>query len=107
MKKIGFLTLLTTAALLMTLTSNLNLALPAAAAAPKAPTAPVATAAATPAAAALPEAHPHIDEALEAMRSAKKHLEMAEHDFKGHRAKSLQHLQLAIHEAEICMNEKE
>jgi hypothetical protein len=98
-KKIGFLTLLVMAALLFALT----VAFPAAAAAPKVPAAPVATA---PAAAAMPEAHPHIDEALEAMRSAKKHLEMAEHDFKGHRAKSLQHLQMAIREAEICMSMK-
>ena len=100
MKKLGFLTLLMMAALLFTLT----LAFPAGAAAPKGPAAPVAAAPAVPA--ATPEAHPHIDEALEAMRSAKKHLEMAEHDFKGHRAKSLQHLQMAIREAEICMSMK-
>ena len=102
MKKIGFLTLLIMGALLFTLT----FAFPAAAAAPKAPAIPVAAAPAAPAAAAMPEAHPHIDEALEAMRSAKKHLEIAEHDFKGHRAKALQHLQMAIREAEICMSEK-
>ena len=103
MKKIGVTSLLIMAVLLFTLT----LASPAAGAGPKAPPVPVAAAAEPAAAAASPEAHPHIDEALEAMRSAKKHLEMAEHDFKGHRAKSLQHLQMAIHEAEICMNEKE
>ena len=102
MKKIGFMTLLIVAALFFTLT----LAFPAAAAGPKAPPVPLAAAPAA-AAAATPEAHPHIDEALEAMRSAKKHLEMAEHDFKGHRAKSLQHLQMAIHEAEICMAMKD
>jgi hypothetical protein len=102
MKKIGFLTLLIMAALLITLT----FAFPAAAAGPKAPAVPVAAVPAAPAAAAAPEAHPHIDEALEAMRSAKKQLEMAEHDFKGHRAKSLQHLQMAIREAEICMSMK-
>ena len=102
MKKIGFLTLLIMAALLFTLT----FAFPAAAAAPKVPAAPVATAPAVPAAAAMPEDHPHIDEALEAMRSAKKHLEMAEHDFKGHRAKSMQHLQMAIREAEVCLSMK-
>jgi hypothetical protein len=101
MKKIGFLTLLIMAALLITLT----FAFPAAAG-PKAPAVPVAAVPAVPAAAAAPEAHPHIDEALEAMRSAKKQLEMAEHDFKGHRAKSLQHLQMAIREAEICMSMK-
>ncbi len=100
MKKLGFLTLL----MLATLLFALPFAFPAAAAASKTPAAPVASAPAVPA--ATPEAHPHIDEALEAMRSAKKHLEMAEHDFKGHRAKSMQHLQMAIREAEICLTMK-
>lgn len=102
MKKIGFLTLLITATLLLTL------AFPAAAAGPKAPAAPVPVAAAVPApaeAAAMPERHPHIDEALEAMRSAKHHLETAEHDFHGHRVKAIEHLDRAIREAEICMSE--
>jgi hypothetical protein len=49
--------------------------------------------------------HPHIDEALEAMRNAKHHLESAEHDFHGHRAKAIEHLDAAIHEAEICLRE--
>ena len=52
----------------------------------------------------MPERHPHIDEALEAMRAAKHHLESAEHDFDGHRVKSIEHLDRAIHEAEICMS---
>lgn len=101
MKKIGFLTLLITATLLFTL------AFPAAAAGPKpvAPALPVAAAAPTPAAAAMPP-HPHIDEALEAMRNAKHHLETAEHDFDGHRVKAIEHLDAAIHEAEICMSMK-
>ena len=101
MKKVGFLGLAVAAAILFAL------AFPAAAAAPNtaAPAPPVS--AAVPAApAAMPEAHPHIEEALEAMRAAKKHLEMAEHDFKGHRAKSLEHLNQAIREAEICMSMK-
>jgi hypothetical protein len=106
MKKIGFVTLLITATLLFTL------AFPAAAAGPKAPAAPVATApAVAPAApaapaAAMPERHPHIDEALESMRAAKHHLESAEHDFDGHRVKAIEHLDKAIHEAEICMGMK-
>lgn len=104
MKKIGFLTLLIMATLLFTL------AFPAAAAGPKTPAAPapaVAMAPAAPAAAApVPERHPHIDEALEAMRSAKHHLETAEHDFGGHRVKAIEHLNQAIHEAEICMTMK-
>jgi hypothetical protein len=103
MKKIGFLTLLITATLLLALAS------PVAAAGPKPPAAPVAAAAAAPApvaAAAVPERHPHIDEALESMRAAKHHLESAEHDFDGHRAKAIEHLNRAIREAEICMSMK-
>jgi hypothetical protein len=103
MKKIGFLTLLIMTTLLFTL------AFPAAAAGPKAPAPPVPTAPAVapaPAAAPLPDQHPHIHEALEAMRNAKHQLESAEHDFDGHRAKSLEHLNQAIHEAEICESMK-
>ncbi len=106
MKKIGFLTLLMTATLLFTL------AFPAAAAGPKTPVTPAAIAvpAPAPAAAAIPaatpEAHPHIDEALEAMRNAKHHLETAEHDFGGHRVKAIEHLNQAIREAEVCLTMK-
>ena len=101
MKKIGFLSLLITAALMLTL------AFPAAAAGPKAPAAPIPVAAAAPvpaAASPAPERHPHIDEALEAMRSAKHQLESTEHDFDGHRAKAIEHLDRAIHEAEVCLS---
>ncbi len=104
MKKIGFLTLLIMATLLFTL------AFPAAAAGPKAPAPPVPAAPAVApvpaAAAALPEPHPHIHEALEAMRNAKHHLESAAHDFDGHRVKAIEHLDQAIHEAEICESMK-
>ncbi len=104
MKKIGFLTLLIMATLLFTL------AFPAAAAGPKAPAPPVpaapAVAPAPAAAAAVPEPHPHIHEALEAMRNAKHHLESAAHDFDGHRVKAIEHLDQAIHEAEICESMK-
>ena len=105
MKKIGFLTLLIMATLLF------SLAFPAAAAGPKPATAPAPAAlvpAPAPAAPAVkaPERHPHIDEALEHMRAAKHELEIAEHDFDGHRAKSLEHLNQSIHEAEICMGMK-
>jgi len=96
MKKMGFLSLLIVASLLLTL------AFPVAAAGPKTPSAPTAPVAA----AAPPERHPQIDEALEAMRSAKHHLESAEHDFRGHRAKAIAYLDRAIHEAEICMSMK-
>ena len=100
MKNIGFLTLLVMATLLFTL------AFPAAAAGPKAaaPAPPaVAAAPATPAVAPTPERHPHIDEALESMRAAKHHLETATPEFDGHRRKAIEHLDQAIHEAEICM----
>jgi hypothetical protein len=100
MKKTAFMTLLITSTLLLTL------AFSAAAAGPKAPaaSAPVAAAPVAPTPAATPERHPHIDEALEHMRAAKHELEIAEHDFQGHRVKSIEHLDQAMHEAEICMN---
>ncbi len=104
MKKVGILSLLIVATALFTL------AFPAAAAGPKAPAPPVPAApavAAMPAAnAAVPEPHPHIKDALEAMRTAKHHLESAEHDFDGHRVKAIEHLDQAIKEAEICMSMK-
>jgi hypothetical protein len=100
MKKIGFLSLLIMATLLFTL------AFPAAAAGPKAPAPPVPGAPAAAAVPAPPEPHPQIHEALEAMRNAKKHLESAEHDFDGHRVKAIEHLDQAIHEAEVCMSMK-
>jgi len=100
MKKIAFMTVLITATLVLTL------AFSAAAAGPKAPAAPVASAPAAPTPAATPERHPHIDEALEHMRAAKHELEVAEHDFQGHRVKSMEHLDQAMHEAEICMSMK-
>jgi hypothetical protein len=98
MKKIAFMTLLITATLVLTL------AFSAAAAGPKPPLAPAASAPAAPTPGATPERHPHIDEALEHMRAAKHELEVAEHDFQGHRVKSIEHLDQAMHEAEICMN---
>jgi hypothetical protein len=103
MKRIGFLSLLVIAALALTL------AMPVTGAGPKAAAAPAPAVAAVPAvavAAPTPEAHPHIDEALEAMRSAKHQLETAEHDFGGHRVKAIEHLNQAIREAEMCMSMK-
>jgi len=102
MKKIGFLALLIAASLLLTL----SLAAAPGAKTPAAPTPAAAAVPAAPAAAAMPERHPHIDEALEHMRAAKHELEIAEHDFGGHRAKSIEHLDQAIHEAEICLEMK-
>jgi len=98
MKNIGILSLLVVATLLFAV------AFPAAAAGPKPPAPPVPAA---PAFAAAPaDEHPHIREALEAMRNAKGHLEAAAHDFQGHRSKSLDHLNAAIHEAEVCLTIK-
>jgi hypothetical protein len=99
MKKIGLFTLLIMATLLFTL------AFPAAAAGPNAPAPPVPAAPAV-APAPVPPPHPHIHEALEAMRNAKHHLESAAHDFDGHRVKAIEHLDQAIHEAEICESMK-
>jgi hypothetical protein len=100
MKNIRFLSLLITATLLLTL------AFPAGAASPKAPVAPVAAAPASPAAAPAPvPPHPRVHEAIEAMRSARDHMAHAEGEFHGHRDKAIEHLDAAIHEAEICERE--
>ena len=102
MKKTGLLTLLVMATLLFAL------AFTAAAAGPKAaaPLPALAAVPGTPAAAAVPEPHPQIHEALEAMRNAKHHLDTAPQEFHGHRVKAIEHLDQAIHEAEICEQEK-
>jgi hypothetical protein len=95
------LTLLITATLLFTL------AFPVAASGPKS-AAVVAAAPASPAVAApapVPPPHPRVHEAIEAMRNAKDHLEHAEGEFHGHRAKAIDHLNQAIHEAEECERE--
>jgi hypothetical protein len=101
MKKIGFLTLLIMATLLF------SLAFTVAASGPKTPAPVSAVATPAPAVAAMPTPppHPHITEGLEAMRAAKHHLETAAHDFHGHRVKAIEHLDMAIHEAEICEQE--
>ena len=99
MNKVSFVGLLIMATLLFTLS------FPAVAAGPKAPAPPVPAAPAV-APTPVPPAHPHIHEALEAMRAAKHHLESAAHDFEGHRVKAIEHLDQAIHEAEICESMK-
>jgi hypothetical protein len=100
MKRIGFLSLVILAMLVLTLAFS-------AAASPKAPAAAVAVAPASPAAAAptpVPP-HPRVHEAIEAMRSARDHMSHAEGEFHGHRAKAIEHLDAAIHEAEECERE--
>ncbi len=49
--------------------------------------------------------HPRVDHAIEALHSAKDHMEHAEGEFHGHRAKAIEHIDAAIHEAEICQGE--
>lgn len=102
MKKLGLLALLVTATLLLTL------AFPAAATGPKAPSALVAVpaGAAAPVATQEPGMHPRIHEAIEAMRNAREHLQRAEGNYHGHREKAIEHLDRAIHEAEICEHER-
>jgi hypothetical protein len=46
-----------------------------------------------------------VHEAIEAMRNAREHLAHAEGEFHGHREKAIEHLDRAIHEAEVCMHE--
>jgi hypothetical protein len=98
MKKMGFLTLVITAMLLLTL------AFMAGASSKTSGVIPVAAAAPALVAPAMPP-HPHIHEAVEAMHEAKHHLDAAEGDFHGHRHKAIEHLDMAIHEAEECEHE--
>jgi hypothetical protein len=103
MKKIAFLTLLVTASLLLTL------AFPAAAAGPSAPAAAVVAAVPAPASPAVavppPPPHPRVEHAIEALRAARDHMAHAEGEFHGHRDRAIEHIDAAIHEAEICMQE--
>jgi outer membrane protein TolC len=94
MQKLGL------ASLLITINLLFMLAFPAAATGPKAPVPAAVPAAAAPAPA--PAQHPHIIAALEQMRGAKGHLDQAEGEFAGHRARAIDLLNQAIHEAEIC-----
>ena len=70
---------------------------PAAAAVPAATPQPAA------APAALPEPHPEIREALQALRGAKQHMEHAAHDFGGHRVEALKATDEAIRQLEVCL----
>ncbi|MFZ0292939.1 MAG: hypothetical protein WAL52_05000 [Candidatus Sulfotelmatobacter sp.] len=100
MKRIGFLSFVILAMLVLTLAFS-------AAASPKAPVPAAAVAPTSPAAVApapVPP-HPRVEHAIEAMRSAREHMEHAEGEFHGHRAKAIEHLDAAIHEAEECMRE--
>jgi hypothetical protein len=91
MTKKKILSLLTSAALV------LALAIPAAAKS-GAPSPKPAAAAPAP-----PERHPHIQEALAALRASKQDLEHAAHDFGGHRVEAIRAIDEAIHQLEICL----
>ena len=79
MKNVGLLTLVITITVLLTLTFST--------------------------AAPVPPPHPRVHDAIEEMRHAREHMEHADGEFHGHRAKAMEHLDAAIHEAEICMQE--
>ena len=49
------------------------------------------------------ERHPHIQTAIEALRSAKDDLNHAAHDFGGHRVDAIHAIDEAIHQLEVCM----
>ncbi len=84
MQRLGTVTLLLAVILLFTL------AFPAAAAGPNPP---------------MPTPpHPHIVAALEHMNNAKGHLKQAEGEFSGHRARAIELLDQAIHEAQMCVD---
>jgi len=48
--------------------------------------------------------HPHIMAALDHMKQARGHLQQAEGEFAGHRAKSIELLDQAINEAQMCVD---
>jgi hypothetical protein len=54
-------------------------------------------------AAAPAEPHPHIREAIEALRSARNDLNKASHDFGGHRADAIRTIDESIHQLQICL----
>jgi hypothetical protein len=97
-KKIGLLTLVILVTVLLTL------AFSAAAASPKAAAAVAPASPAVAAPAPMPP-HPRVHDALEELRHAREHMEHADGEFHGHRAKAIEHIDAAIHEAEICMQE--
>jgi hypothetical protein len=84
MTKIGLLTVVSTAALALALSFTTG-----AAAGPRP---------------AMPS-HPRVEKAIEGMRNAREHMQHAEGEFHGHREKTIEHLDAAIHEAEICLSE--
>jgi hypothetical protein len=74
-------------------------------AAPRTPASAAVAAAPQPNAepAASPEPHPEIREAIASLRRAKGHLEMAAHDFGGHRVEAIKATDEAIRQLEFCL----
>jgi len=73
-------------------------------AAPKSPaTAAVPAAAPQPNADPAPEPHPEIRMAIASLRKAKGHLDMAAHDFGGHRVEAIKATDEAIRQLELCL----
>lgn len=48
--------------------------------------------------------HPQIRQAIDALRTAKDHLEHAAHDFGGHRVDAIRAIDEAMHQLDICMH---
>ncbi|MBZ5662316.1 MAG: hypothetical protein LAO08_18095 [Acidobacteriia bacterium] len=99
--KIKFLSLFTIMAFALALSLSWSTL-----AAPRTPaSAAVPAAAAQPNAepAASPEPHPEIREAIGALRRAKAHMEMAAHDFGGHRVEALKATDEAIRQLELAL----
>ena len=67
--------------------------------APAAPPAPKPQ----PTPAAAPESHPHLREAIEALRSARNDLNHASHDFGGHRVDAIRTIDESIHQLQVCL----
>lgn len=59
----------------------------------------------TPAQTGARERHPEIRAALDSLQTARTDLQQARHDYHGHRAAALHHVDEAIHEAQTCMQE--
>ena len=62
-----------------------------------------ATPSPSPVPAAVPEGHPQIHDAINALQKAKEHLEHAAHDFGGHRVDALKATNEAIEQLRICL----
>ena len=81
---------------------TLTLALTFPVAVPAAPPTPQPNPAAAPAAKPVPP-HPEIQNALEALRVAREHLNHAAHDFGGHRVEAIRSIDEAINQLKVCM----